>query len=252
MRDAYWDADPWDLQEDYARFVFRGDVEPVMARVNQATTALEVLQGDSDIWPGDCKSWGVPPAHGKPAGRVWECWGPVTFCITRLPFGSFAPKLNRLDVRMTVPDLDALGLDVMWATFRAAGKARTVHRYSSPARSKRNGRDAGGDTLAVGSHKSDVRVSWYIRKGESGAIEVQCQGDVLKNIVAVIMTGYEGMTWHSTDMWRDLKTMVWQAGLSRVGDLCGEPFSVLMADAINARADALLNRAMMPDAGDEG
>lgn len=224
---------------DYARFVIRGDVDLVLQKVEHLTSRFDaVIQGGQGL-KGDCKSYPVPGTATKPGGRVWECWGTATQFVWGLDFKAWYLHLSRLDIRREVDGLDVLGLDVIYQYFRAGSNARTVHRYHSPARQKRSGRNAGGDSFAVGSHKSDMRATWYIHRGQPCAYEVQCQHDMLRHgaELAYKLHKEEG---DAFAMWEFLVQWVLATWTARLQSAAGATEVSVLRAAVDARADTLL------------
>lgn len=224
---------------DYARFCVRGDVDIVMQKIKTLTDRFDGVLAHGKGLKGDCKSYPVPATGAKPAGRVWECWGTASTFVYGLDFRAWFPHLSRLDVRRELPTIDALGLDVMYSAFRAQGITRTVHRYHSPARQKRNGQSAGGDSLAVGSHKSDFRTTWYKHDGRALAWEIQCQHDALGHAAQVAYTLHKD-AYDSFACWEWLQQNIIAIGEARTAKGTGLDVPTLLRDAHNARADTLL------------
>lgn len=113
-----------------------------------------------------------------PAAKQWintfETWGLCADHVFDMMPNYYVSQITRVDIRresteLTVP-LHALDELVR----RNAGNKRsTITRLTSPIRSKKNGRDAGGDGVYVGSRDSDRRVAVYRRGKEAWAIEAQ-------------------------------------------------------------------------------
>lgn len=105
---------------------------------------------------------------------TFECWG----VAADYAFDNLEPKersaITRFDYRVEVEE-PAVGITTIYdIVMKNRGKSRrTITRIDSPKRTKKGGRDAGGDFLAVGSRESDRRSSFYKRSGEPWALEVQ-------------------------------------------------------------------------------
>lgn len=114
----------------------------------------------------------------------FEAWGENAERIKQMPFEVWAPHLHRMDVRGNV-EITPGGIDRLYSylTKHKAG-SKNVSLFSSRKRSKRAGRDTGGYGIAIGSHKSNLRTTFYVRGSERGAYEFQCMGSLLEGSVA--------------------------------------------------------------------
>lgn len=110
---------------------------------------------------------------------VFEAWGEACMHVDELAFEAWAPYLNRIDIRMEQEVTDE-GLDALYTHLQAYNPTRrNVNRMASRLRSKRGGRDSGGNSVSLGSHKSDFRFSAYKRGDNKGAVEYQISGEFL-------------------------------------------------------------------------
>ena len=142
-----------------------------------------------------------------------DIWGEWAGIVQSLDVWWF-DQLTRLDVRGTLWDADD---DAVMALGQHLVKARgpyNVHTYSSRPSTKRMGRDRGGEGFAVGSHKSDLRISVYKRAKEPTAQEFQMTG---RYLVRSMETAREN--WFATDktvcLWYRLKECIIEAGQAR-------------------------------------
>lgn len=160
---------------DYLRVAFRGD----------APSVFEWKQGWTNVMEGFClprgdtfKKWCDFTKFYDAAQAGWvdsfECWGVAADYAFDNLRPAERPCVTRLDYRVEV-EKPHVGISTVYHLVdRNKGKSRrTVTRISSPARTKKGGRDAGGDFLAVGSRESERRSSYYRRTGEPWALEVQ-------------------------------------------------------------------------------
>jgi len=111
-----------------------------------------------------------------------DIWGEWAAIIERLPM-QWVQYLKRADVRAIVWDADK---DTVLNVGQHLQKHITSHNinvYSTKPASKRLGRDRGGVGFAIGSHKSDLRVTIYKRTGEPVAQEFQVSGAMLARLV---------------------------------------------------------------------
>lgn len=114
---------------------------------------------------------------------TFEVWGERANRAAQLDFDFWGPTLHRADVRRNI-EMTPAGIDRMYNYLKQhkAG-AKNLTAFSSRARTKRNGRDTGGYGIAIGSHKSNLRTTFYTRGRESGAYEFQCMASLLSSSV---------------------------------------------------------------------
>lgn len=111
---------------------------------------------------------------------IFDVWGEAAALVDTLNFGSWYPHIDRVDLKVTMP-MTPDGRDNYHAYLKdKVGNKRSIGMRDSPPRQKRGSRDAGGHTLALGSHKSDFRVHWTLRTDEVGYQEFQLEGSRLK------------------------------------------------------------------------
>lgn len=107
---------------------------------------------------------------------LFDIWGEAAALVDNLNFGRWYPHIDRVDLKVTMP-MTPDGRDNYHAYLKdKVGNKRSIGMRDSPPRQKRGGRDAGGHTLALGSHKSDFRVHWTLRTDEVGYQEFQLEG----------------------------------------------------------------------------
>lgn len=162
----------------------------------------------------------TPEGHEVVALEIWGEWA-------RLPTYLFDPiwvkECRRLDVRTTLWEQTGDGIYSLGEHLtRADTGYNTILRNSKP-RSKRNGRDAGGKGFAIGSHKSDLRISAYTRGDAKPALEYQCSGSILRGAISQII-GPGGLAPGVLFPWATLISTVVDLGdarLERVLDRAG-------------------------------
>lgn len=141
---------------------------------------------------------------------VWGEWAGIVWSLNEWWFG----WLTRLDVRSTLWDCDKEAVMALGEHLNRAGGPYNVHTYNSKPATKRMGRDRGGVGFALGSHKSDLRISCYKRSSEPTAMEFQMTGRYLERSKT---TAHEN--WFATDktagLWYRLKECVVEAGEHR-------------------------------------
>jgi hypothetical protein len=115
-----------------------------------------------------------------------EIWGEWAQIVDRLPM-EYLATLKRFDVRAILWDTDEATIIEVGQHLQKNLSQFNVNVYSTKPRSKRDGRDSGGKGFAIGSHKSDLRITTYKRTGEPCAQEYQCSGALLNRHVTDVM-----------------------------------------------------------------
>jgi len=144
---------------------------------------------------------------------IFEAWGKAAENVHQLSFDAFGPYLDRVDVREEI-ELTRSGVDRIYShlvSHRVGNK--NVNLYDTRARSKRKGRDSGGFGVALGSHKSDLRSTFYVRGTQLGACEFQCTGKKLADRVnAVKGIPQTALDAAGNDKWTALTTALYAMG----------------------------------------
>lgn len=150
---------------------------------------------------------------------IWGEWAGIVEVLDDRWFAC----LKRLDARSIVWDADEAAVSSLGMHLYSAVTSFNVHVYNTRPAAKRMGRDRGGVGFAIGSHKSDLRISCYKRTGEPVALEFQMKGAYLERLKAETIA--RGKTRdNGCDPWLDLKYSVRDAGearLERVLDAAG-------------------------------
>lgn len=116
---------------------------------------------------------------------IFEAWGVASGAVVNLDWDMWAKDLVRMDVRGE-QDVTKGGVDRVYQHLSHNKKgARNIQLFSSKVRSKRSGRDTGGYGIAIGSHKSDVRITIYVRGNAAGAMEFQFSGKKLAQLIQI-------------------------------------------------------------------
>jgi hypothetical protein len=202
----------YDHRLDYVKASMSLHTENAGIMATQWYNVFEGLDRDGDA----PRSAHVNSVRNNPDGTrlfVFEAWGPACINAHLLDFATWGPHLDRLDVRVDT-EVTRNGVDRLYDYIKSNKHGnRNVTLYDSKPRSKRSGRDSGGFGIALGSHKSDLRITWYVRGTAQGAMEFQCAGVKLQNTVKVYV-----------DMLSNLKVidneqawMYCQAGLYAMG-----------------------------------
>jgi hypothetical protein len=119
---------------------------------------------------------------------IIETWGPFAQAVfERLP-EQYYKHVCRLDYRIELEvNADRLA-DLAHYMEKNGRGSRNVNYFNTRERQKSEGRHAGGKGVSHGSHKSDIRLAVYKRKGEPGAIEIQVSGDTVRDLVRAATT----------------------------------------------------------------
>lgn len=137
-------------------------------------------------------------AESKMETWTIEIWGEWAAIVDRLPQAWFL-FLKRYDVRAIIWDATKDTILDMGQHLQRHVTSHNINVFSTKPATKRLGRDRGGVGFAVGSHKSDLRITCYKRTGEPVAQEFQCTGAMLSRLV--------------TQVWNDLHTKGGQVNL---------------------------------------
>lgn len=114
-----------------------------------------------------------------------DIWGEWTMVVDRLPQRWFL-FLQRYDVRAIVWDATKDTILDLGQHLQRHVTSHNINVYNTRPATKRLGRDRGGVGFAIGSHKSDLRVTCYKRTGEPVAQEFQCSGAMLSRMVTEV------------------------------------------------------------------
>lgn len=114
---------------------------------------------------------------------VLEAWGYTAEALWRLPW-QWCKWLVRLDIKQVAEDWSDLDVDNLFQRWNMYDTVRNKQSFNSRHRSKREGRSGGGRGIALGSHKSDLRVSVYRRRGQPYHMEVQLMGKRLRSLIS--------------------------------------------------------------------
>lgn len=195
---------------DYVKFSIACEQEMYQRFANGWNTAMRQLP-DGTNKPGGNKHSMVRGSHGGHHPLwVFEAYGNQSEDVFNMHFDTWAPYLTRVDVA-TYVDLTAKGLDLVYRQLMVNNRRNlNIAQHASRIRDKVNGRSAGGHGVAVGSHKSDMRMSLYTRGREGlGKLEFQQQGVRVTNRVAETLMHIQPMEqdWIENEAkWADLRS----------------------------------------------
>lgn len=191
---------------DYAKFVFRvqaGTWHQYSERFHEASHQRKYHAE----W---LKSHKMSPWYGDAVSgtETWsvDIWGEWAGVVDLLP-ESFFPFLRRFDIRATVWDATEATIIQIGQHLQQTVTSHNINVYSTKPATKRLGRDRGGKGFAIGSHKSDLRITVYKRTGEPAAQEFQCSGQMMKGIVEEV---------YADPTIAPLGRSLWRAALARV------------------------------------
>jgi hypothetical protein len=170
------------FRPDYAKFVFTvpaGTWHQYSERFHEASHKLKY----STEW---LKSHKMSPWYGNAAlgTETWsvDIWGEWAGIVEHLPV-AFFHSLRRFDLRSIMWDIDGDTIVSIGKHLVGTVTSHNIHLFATKPATKRMGRDRGGKGFAIGSHKSDLRVTIYKRAGEPCATEFQFHGTMLRNSV---------------------------------------------------------------------
>ncbi len=123
--------------------------------------------------------------------------------------------LKRIDVRATVWDATKENILDIGQHLQRHVTSHNVNVFSTKPATKRLGRDRGGVGFAIGSHKSDLRITCYKRTGEPVAQEFQCSGAMLQRLIGECMEQEKYFS-GAYSIWDGLKNKVETQGQKRL------------------------------------
>lgn len=193
---------------DYAKFLVQCEFD-VQATYHEAWLAcmrdLRIQLGLA----GDEKITLVRRDSQKLGTWAFEVWGEAASLVAYLDWGLWSESLERVDIRHVI-DVTPEGLDELYRYMMERGSGgRNIQQFNTRARTKKGGRSTGGIGLAIGSHKSEFRLTVYKRTGEVGAIEAQVGGKrLVDSINTVDWMRDAGDEKSIQNPWGDLRTNV--------------------------------------------
>ena len=154
--------------------------------------------------------------NGEKGMETWslEIWGEWAGIVTRLP-SDWILSLKRFDVRSIVWDAEKDTIIALGQQLQRTITSHNINVYSTKPATKRLGRDRGGVGFAIGSHKSDLRITCYKRTGEPVAQEFQCTGAMLNRLKLAAWDWYQ-KTGQTIDPWVNLTKRIEAEGNKRL------------------------------------
>lgn len=229
---------------DYAKFLFRGPVD----LCEQYKLRFIELISSGEEFDGPDSGYVAKPLRRHNDGNwtyVFELYGPLAQVVKYFDWKTWSAMLERFDVKF---DLDltnegVLALRSHLETYGAAG--RNVHTFNSRIRTKKDGRDAGGFGVAVGSHKSHSRLSAYKRGKERGGVEFQLTGKPVGNAVAVInMLRGENHEQATKDPWAEFSQQLFVVAVKDYEKSMKLSFSEMCGVLTEKPSDSVVERAL--------
>lgn len=153
------------------------------------------------------------PEQGMETWAI-DIWGEWATIVRRLP-AEWAVFLKRLDVRATIWDATKETILDVGQHMQRNVTSHNINVFSTRPASKRMGRDRGGVGFAIGSHKSDLRITTYKRTNEPVAQEFQCSGAMLSGVVEEAAGRYV-RSQETTDIWADIAFRIQARGSRRL------------------------------------
>lgn len=202
------------FRHDYAKFMFecQPEVWNHLYRVLNETSHEMKFQGE---W---LKSHKTNRLHfnAEKGMETWvlEIWGEWAGIVEKLP-AEWILSLKRFDARAIVWDADKDTILDLGQHLQRNVNSHNINVYNTKPATKRLGRDRGGVGFAIGSHKSDLRITCYKRTGEPVAQEFQCTGAMLLRLKMQAWDWYH-KTGQSVDIWKNLSFRIQKEGNTRL------------------------------------
>lgn len=157
--------------------------------------------------------------------KIFETWGDAADVLAHHLSAEAWRGVTRMDWREEV-DTPPLSLrELEDRAHRFCQGALRITRDVSRLRSRRNGRDGGGELLGVGSHASDTRLTVYKRGTAEYAVEAQLSGKQLTALIA------QGFFEHSQEPYPDMYDLMKKIASRKLRELVqlrlSMPFDVL-------------------------
>ena len=202
------------FRADYAKFMFECTPE-VWNHIYRTVNELSHEMKFAGEWLKSHKTnrlW----YNAEKGMETWvlEIWGEWTGIVEKMPPENVL-LLKRFDVRAIVWDADKDTILDLGQHLQRNVTSHNINVYNTKPASKRLGRDRGGVGFAIGSHKSDLRVTCYKRTGEPVAQEFQCSGAMLNRIKMASWSWYQ-QTGKTVDIWKNLGFRIQKEGNTRL------------------------------------
>lgn len=202
------------FRTDYAKFLIEAEPEVWnhLYRVFCETSHLLKFNGEFLKSHKTNRLW-FNAAKGMETWSL-EVWGEWAGIVTALP-PDWLLSLKRFDVRAVVWDADKDTIIDLGQHLQRTVTSHNINVFSTKPATKRLGRDRGGVGFAIGSHKSDLRITCYKRTGEPVAQEFQCTGAMLARLKLEAWDWYQ-KTGKTIDPWVNLGKRIEAQGNKRL------------------------------------
>lgn len=229
---------------DYVKFVFRGPLD--LCQQYELRFIETIAAGEE--FDGKDSGYHVKPICRHKDGHwsyAYEIYGPLAQIVRYFDWAVWSPLLQRFDVRLDF-DLTIDGVRALREHLEQGGSGgRNVHTFNSRVRSKKDGRDAGGFGVGVGSHKSTARMTAYKRGNEMGGIEYQLTGRRVNTGVGVVnMLRKAGHENSHDDPWSEFRQQVFVVAVKDFEKSTGLGFSDMLDTLATGTADSVVERSL--------
>jgi hypothetical protein len=202
------------FRPDYAKFIFECEPEVWNLHYRAFCEMSHLMKFNGDFLKSHKTNrlW----FNAEKGMETWtlEVWGEWAGIVERMP-ADWILSLKRFDVRAIVWDADKDTILDLGQHLQRHVTSHNVNVYNTKPATKRLGRDRGGIGFAIGSHKSDLRVTCYKRTGEPVAQEFQCTGAMLTRLKLKAWDWYH-KTSGTIDIWANLRSRVQFEGNKRL------------------------------------
>jgi hypothetical protein len=184
---------------DYVRYRLSFDAGLSSTQALELEDLCQDIKAQNDI-PG--KPYGISDYFDKALRtrvRFFNAWGELAEHLHFRLGEEWMWALMRIDVRHPL-DAEKMDFPGIYTIAEAkAGNRYTVHRFRSPYKQKRQGRDSGGSGVTIGGQGAARRVSLYQRSSEGPAWEFQFSGKPLYAMLARLRRDgvSDGRSWQS-------------------------------------------------------
>lgn len=177
---------------DYAKWAFRWSHDNFQLQVDIFRSVMRKHKDYNNDRPQfkvrALGGWGTVERY-----YTLECWGPICEYVPLLAGQHWLANLERVDFKAVARGVSIVGNYTTGMLLGLADTAPLVQTFNKPAKSKQGSTDGGGKGWAIGSHKSDLRISGYSKSQSPVGLEFQSTGTMLQrfkqNIVADMVRG---------------------------------------------------------------
>lgn len=199
---------------DYAKFKFCTSGDHFRTLYDEIRAAYALLHPKGDFSKFHKVNVFRNPSHDTYDYFI-DIWGEAAGLVIFLQREPYFNCCKRLDVRATEWEMTEDEIMLGGQALQRTCSQYNINVYSTKEGTKRMGRDRGGKGFAIGSHKSDLRVTYYKRKSEKAAVEYQYSGQKLINCIREVLAADEELQFGSSS-WQLLKAALVAEGDKRV------------------------------------